>query len=290
MRLLMTDSGLGGLSVCAHLEQLLTGAELGRGVEILYVNATPEDRFGYNSLDTQAERIQLFDRFLDRTYQRFSVDEIAVACNTLSVLLGETEFVKNHDLPICGIVEAGVEICTTHLQSNNLSQLAIFATETTVEANTYPLLMNMQNVELISQPCPELAHAISNDAEGEAARKLLERYIPQALDQFSELPEELAVLLACTHYGYQTAVFAELFEYHGIKVDILNPNKSMADNLFAGIAAQTEEESNSPLEIKFYSRYEIPSTEIESMEAYLAAEAPQTLSALTSQIVIPELF
>jgi len=64
MRLMITDSGLGGLSVCAGLEQALLRENLGRGIELLYVNATPSDRGGYNSLATQQERIALFNSFL----------------------------------------------------------------------------------------------------------------------------------------------------------------------------------------------------------------------------------
>ncbi|MBT4713599.1 MAG: hypothetical protein HOB84_02360, partial [Candidatus Marinimicrobia bacterium] len=61
MRWMITDSGLGGLSVCAGLEKALSLNDKGRGIELLYVNATPDDRIGYNSLNTQQERIDLFD-------------------------------------------------------------------------------------------------------------------------------------------------------------------------------------------------------------------------------------
>ena len=85
MRWMITDSGLGGLSVCAGLEQSLSQKNMGQGIELLYVNATPDDRIGYNSLNTQKERIDLFDQFLNAANHRYSPDEIAIACNTLSV-------------------------------------------------------------------------------------------------------------------------------------------------------------------------------------------------------------
>ena len=63
-RLVVTDSGLGGLSICAALERRLR-LDGGRRVRITYVNAWPFEGRGYNDLPDIAARAAVFDRALD---------------------------------------------------------------------------------------------------------------------------------------------------------------------------------------------------------------------------------
>ncbi|NQV16556.1 aspartate/glutamate racemase family protein [bacterium] len=288
MRLMITDSGLGGLSVCAGLEQALQESGVGAGVELLYVNAAPHDRNGYNALKTQAERIALFDRFLIAANTKFSPAEMAIACNTLSVIYYETDFARQSPPKVTGIVETGVKLCKERLADKPDHDLIIFATETTTEANTYPRLINAPPSQLVAQPCPELAHAISNDATGAACRNLLRDYIEEALACFDHKPHSLFAFLGCTHYGYQANIFRDLLIDHGISTTILNPNQLLVEHLSARI---TESDSSpEPLNIRFISRYPIPKGEIESMEYYLKDSAPLTLKALNQQEVHPDLF
>ena len=289
MRWMITDSGLGGLSVCAGLERALTKLSPVPGIELLYVNATPEDLSGYNSLKTQSERIALFDRFLKAVYSRFVPDEIAIACNTLSVIFAETEFAKKNQVAVEGIVEAGVELSRKNLELHQDDSIIIFATETTTEANTYPRLINVAEPRLVAQACPELAHAISNDASGRACRILLSKYVAEALGRFDKKPESLFAFLGCTHYGYQAELFKEIIESHGVKVKILNPNDLLIQQLVSRQATRLEDAQN-PFKIEFVSRYPIPHAEIDSMEKYLKNSAPLTLAALKGQVVVPDLF
>ncbi|MEA3285965.1 MAG: hypothetical protein U9Q77_01130 [Candidatus Marinimicrobia bacterium] len=289
MKMMITDSGLGGLSVCAGLEQAITRDVPDSEIELLYVNATPDDRLGYNSLKTQAERITLFNRFLTASYERFAPDEIAIACNTLSVIYADTEFAKQELVKVRGIVDAGVTQCNTAIERGSDHSLIIFATETTVEADTYSRSINARSAKIVSQSCPGLAHAISNDASGTACRDLLDGYVDQALAHFDHHPVSLHAFLGCTHYGYQTQVFRECFKQRGIQVQILNPNDLLVRQLLTeSLPRQTGPAET--LTIKFISRYQIPPVEIESMKAYLKNTAPLTFTALLDQEVIPELF
>lgn len=289
MRWMITDSGLGGLSVCAGLEQALTEKGLGEGIELLYVNATPDDRIGYNSLKTQEERIQLFDRFLKAATARFTPDEIAIACNTLSVIYDETEYANRTGIDVKGIVGAGVSLINAHIKSDPDPKLIIFATETTTEAGTYPRLISATPAQVSAQECPELAHAISNDASGSAARQLLKDYVEQGLERFQGTPSHVFAFLGCTHYGYQADLFRELIEAHGSRCTILNPNDLLVDDLVSSVNPVMREGSK-PLEVQFISRYPVPQAEIDSMENYLRDSAPLTLGALQAQIVEPDLF
>ena len=289
MRWMITDSGLGGLSVCAGLEQALLERGLGQGIELLYVNATPDDRSGYNALSTQAERIALFDRFLKAAYSRYSPDEIAIACNTLSVIYPETDFFRHTSIGVKGIVEAGVTLIDSNMDQNPDHKLIVFATETTTEAGTYPRLIHADASATSAQECPELAHAISNDASGQACKTLLRGYVDEALQRFEQKPRDVFAFLGCTHYGYQTEVFKTLLDDQGCNCKILNPNDLLVEQLIPK-NQQDHAVDEIPLRIKFVSRYTIPQVEIDSMGAYLKDTAPLTLSALHNQIVVPELF
>ena len=87
-KICVTDSGLGGLSVCALLVKALK--EQGKGAKIIYFNACYSDDLGYNKIARREDKIKMFDRALAGIKKYCRPDEILVACNTLSVLLKET--------------------------------------------------------------------------------------------------------------------------------------------------------------------------------------------------------
>ncbi len=289
MRWIITDSGLGGLSVCARMEQELTKSQSGSGIELLYVNATPSDLGGYNSLSTQSARIDLFDRFLKAVNSRFSPDQIAIACNTLSVIYAETNFSKESPITVKGIVDAGVQLCNASLVQEPQRDLIIFATETTTEANTYPSLIQNGSAQLVAQACPELANAISNDPSGAACRRLLKIYVKDALGQFQGSVESVSAFLGCTHYGYQAQIFCEELAAQGVEAKALIPNDLLVDQLLESDALNNIDSADE-LKIRFISRYPIPQTQIEAMDHYLSNSAPLTMAALHKQEVIPDLF
>jgi len=74
MNLVITDSGLGGLSVCAKLMALLkenagsgNSANPVDGLKISYINAVPANERGYNSMSGKAEQISTFEKILRNT-------------------------------------------------------------------------------------------------------------------------------------------------------------------------------------------------------------------------------
>ena len=60
MSLLITDSGLGGLSMLAHLvlelESKMIG-EAGSEMKMVYLNAVPRDHYGYNDMTSAEEEV-----------------------------------------------------------------------------------------------------------------------------------------------------------------------------------------------------------------------------------------
>src|SRR5512143_2387956 len=107
--LVLTDSGLGGLLVCADLERRLHESPGAGVIRLAYVNAWPEEGCGYNDLPDIIARADVFDRALT-AMMSFDPAVIVIACNTLSVVYGETAFSRAPRVPVEGILDAGVEL------------------------------------------------------------------------------------------------------------------------------------------------------------------------------------
>ena len=66
MRIGITDSGVGGLSVCAEVEARLRSGPPAGDIEILYLNAALRDDYSYNAMDSRTDKLETFGSFLDR--------------------------------------------------------------------------------------------------------------------------------------------------------------------------------------------------------------------------------
>jgi len=294
MHLLITDSGVGGLSVCAFAEEFLRNHDIGEPVRLTYVNASPENDFGYNSMASRQEKLENFDRFLHIVAEKYCPDLIYVACNTLSVLMADTEFAKNSILPMRGIVETGVNHLARDLGKHPDSTVAIFGTPTTIEERTYSERLMAGGIDtsrIVAQACPSLADTISEDLRGLDARAKITEYVGEAVAKTVLPPTRHLTYLACTHYGYRKDFFAGAFKDHGIHTRILNPNEIVVEDLFVSsdhFATKLGRESI--VEVQFVTRYRIPHTALETISFFLGGIAPKTIQAFTNYTYLPELF
>ena len=147
MHILITDSGVGGLSVCAYAERFLRTHHNGEAINLTYVNASPENDFGYNSMGSRREKLEYFNRFLDIIFDTYSPDSIYIACNTLSVLFPDTQFSKEKRIPVQGIVETGVNRLLRDISRSPRSLVAIFGTPTTIEEKAYSRLLQQRGID-----------------------------------------------------------------------------------------------------------------------------------------------
>jgi len=141
MHILITDSGVGGLSVCAYAERFVRIHGFPEPLRLTFANAAPENDYGYNSMPAREEKLRTFERFLRKVTERFSPDSIYVACNTLSVLLPDTPFSHSATIPVKGIVETGAGLLLQELETVPESVAMIFGTQTTIGAGTYPRML-----------------------------------------------------------------------------------------------------------------------------------------------------
>jgi glutamate racemase len=296
MHILITDSGVGGLSVCAYAERFVRTHGSREPVRLTFANAAPENDYGYNSMPSREVKLQTFDRFLRNVTERYAPDFIYVACNTLSVLLPDTPYFHEAVIPVKGIVETGAELMVRELEADPRTAAMIFGTQTTIDAGAYPRLLEARGVEasrIISQACPGLADTISEDREGVRTRSEIVRWVGAALQKAMEKMQRtdapVVACLACTHYGYRKDLFAGALADAGIRARVVNPNERAVDDLF-GTPLDAGAEMNREVPVEFVTRYAIPKTTVEALDWFLSDISPRTVAAMKNFVHLPDLF
>ena len=289
MHILITDSGVGGLSVVAYAERFVRTHGFTEPVQLTFANAAPANDYGYNSMPSRAVKLETFDRFLRKVSERFSPDFIYVACNTLSVLLPDTPYFSGTAIPVKGIVETAVDLLLDELAADSRSVAMIFGTQTTIDAGTYPRLLEERVIgpsRIVSQACPGLADTISEDREGTKTREEIRGWVRTAIAKRKDADAPVIAALACTHYGYRKELFAAAFAEEGVRAKVVNPNESAVHDLFG---AQPEARSHD-VAVQFVTRYAIPPATVEALTFFLEHISPKTVAAMQHFEHSPDLF
>jgi glutamate racemase len=313
MHILITDSGVGGLSVVAYAERFVRTQGFTGPVRLTFANAAPANDYGYNSMPSRQVKLETFDRFLRNVTARFAPDMIYVACNTLSVLLPDI----TASVPVKGIVETGVQLILGELDPKQTPRVIpsevegspagaqdlrgmreiprpssrlgmtpvciIFGTQTTIDARTYPRLLQERGVDpsrIVSQACPGLADTISEDREGTKTRGEIRKWVAAAIEKMPDRNAPIVACLACTHYGYRKDVFeAELG-----RAIVINPNERAVADLFATTGPSHD------VEVEFVTRYALPASTVETLTYFLGEISPSTVAAMQNFVHLPDLF
>jgi glutamate racemase len=289
--ILVTDSGLGGLSVAAELAARLPGSGLFEKVRLVFFNSLFHNQSGYNSLKNESDKLRIFDAALAAMAQKYQPDLLLIACNTLSVLYDKTAFSRQAPFPVIGIVETGVNLIQQQFQHAPQAAVVIFATETTIGAHAHKKLLMKRGYtadQIIEQACPGLAGSIERGYNSLETTKLIEKYVTAAISK-ATASRPIFASLNCTHYGYSLQQFQEAFARTGYpNLTILDPNPCMADILF-----QTQRPARftvAQLSIEVVSKTEITATKIASLSQLLERVSPATAEALKNYRYDPELF
>jgi glutamate racemase len=291
LSLVIADSGMGGLSICADIVKGLRAHRSYRSVSLTYFNAWPEQDRGYNLLPGMAERIRVFDRALGAML-RYQPDRILIACNTLSALYAHTPFSKQAPVPVIGIIDSGVDLIHAYLSARADSRVIILGTPTTIEADTHRARLVERGIDaerIVCQPCDRLAGEIEKDPEGATVRAMVENYIRQAAARIPDRRMPVAAALCCTHYGYSQRIFeAALQSVFEGPITILDPNKAMSETVLADLAPRGQEDVR--IDLKVVSRIVWSDEKIASIAKFLDTASPLTASALRQYRHDPDLF
>lgn len=86
LKLLFTDSGLGGISIMAEVANFLSKEKPVESAELIFFNSTPDKNIGYNKMSSEEDKINVFNSALYSMKEKFNPDYIFIACNTLSMI------------------------------------------------------------------------------------------------------------------------------------------------------------------------------------------------------------
>lgn len=290
--IVVTDSGLGGLSVVADAAEKFSRDAVFSKVNLVFVNALFSGQGGYNSLQTRDEKLEVFSSALEHMQARYAPDIILVACNTLSVLIPDTAFVRTSSVPVVGIVEDGVEQIASQLRRSPAARNIIFATQTTVDEGSHKdalLDLGFSDEQVVTEACPQLTLYIEQGFDSMDTELLIDAYVDEALSGMGATDGPLSVSFNCTHFGYSMDFWVKAFASRGIEVNAwLDPNTRMVDFLLpAGLQHRFPA---AEVTVKVVSMIEIPQQSRDSIGRWLHGVSPVTEAALRNYDRVPDLF
>jgi glutamate racemase len=206
------DSGVGGLTVVRAVQELLPAEN------IVYLGDTARVPYGSKSPET-------IRRFSDEDVRYLltqQVKAIVVACNTATAhalpMLQE-----RYQIPIVGVIEAGVEAVLADTQAQ---RVGIIATRGTIASHAYQhaLALRRTGMVIVEQATPLLVPLIEeNWIDHAATRQVLETYLQPLLEKQID-----TLLLACTHYPLLVPILQEMI---GDRVRIVDSASTCALHL-----------------------------------------------------------
>lgn len=293
VKILVTDSGLGGLSIAADLYEKLKTSGLFKKVDIVFFNAQPHAKSGYNKVDSRDQKVWIFNNALEAIEKKIHPDIILIGCNTLSVIYDYTKFSKQTEIPVYGIVNAGVDLIKSKIKPNN-GKVIIFATETTVDEGKHKnelIANNISEDRIIAVPCPKLAGSIERDSESRATDSLVNVYVLKSIEQLknSNHRQPIFVSYNCTHYGYVDNLFQKNFDKYDITVEeFLNPNPYMTDFLFD--KKYLNRFPATEVKVQISSQAELTPDKIGSIYNLIEKVSPETADVLLFYNFLPDFF
>ncbi len=287
----VVDSGLGGLSITADVLERVKSSKSFQNVHILFYNALFSSEGGYNSLKTREEKLDVVDSALTSLVNDYRPDLILIGCNTLSALFPDTKFSRNTQIPVEGIISAGVDLIARNFKAHPESIVILFATQTTVEEAVHKRGLEEKGFlpdRIQTQACPDLVAYIERGYDSDETEMLIQAYVDEVSDRLPH-SQEILVSFNCTHYGFSQELWRKAFKNNGLEpLAFLNPNGRMSDFLFP--PEQQARYDKIQVSVQVVSMVKLDAKQIESIGRYLEKISPQTAQALRDYEWIPELF
>ncbi len=290
--ILVTDSGLGGMSVAADLAARLPASGIVRSARIVFANAEPDAKWGYNDLKGDADKVRIFDGALAAMEERFRPDLVLIACNTLSVVWPRTAHAKAGGVETVEIVGLGADLIRKELGKTPSSTALVFATKTTIESEAHKKLVVAGGVapeRVVGEACPKLAGAIERGAESPETRGYVDAFVKDALAKAGERKGPLVVSLNCTHFPYVKPLWEQAFAGAGHPgVVVLDPNPLMTDVVLREGGAKRYERTK--VTVEAVSKVPVDEGTRKNLGALLRRTSSEAADALLRIRIDPALF
>jgi glutamate racemase len=302
--IIVTDSGLGGLSICAALEHGVRLAGVAGNVRLTYVNAWPFEDRGYNDLPDEAARARVFDGALERMAD-MQPGRIVIACNTLSILYPRTAFSRHPAAPVHGIVDAGIDLFAERLTGDPASSIVLLGTRTTIESGVHMTQLRRRGIEpgrIAAVSCHGLAGAIEREVDGPRTAELINACASRAAE-VAPSGGTLFLGLCCTHYGYVAVRLVDaVVRQTSRRVRSLDPNLRLTASLLedaaffadgtgaGGASAALGQLSPGTVSVELVSKVRLAEPARRGIARLVEPVSPATASALLSYAHVPDLF
>ena len=225
----------------------------------IYLGDHANAPFGHRS----EEEILKFSTQMVETLFKKGAPLVLLACNTSSAIALrqiQEEWLPKHypDRRVLGVLVPMVEALTgldwdrdnPGLSSYPNKNLAIFATQRTVDSGAYPHQVRLRapGFQVVQQACPGLVGAIEADSGEAALSDLIEKFCQKLNKQM--IGEKLdAVILGCTHYPLVENLFSANLPD---QVEILSQPEIVANALKSYLKRHPDFASNSG-KLAFYT-------------------------------------
>lgn len=212
------DSGVGGLSVLAHLRRALPAEDF------LYVADSAYAPYGTRSAAAICDRTFRIADFLVEQGAKLLV----VACNTATAA-AVADLRQRHALPVVAM-EPGIKPAAERTRSG---VIGVLATAGTLESARFFSLVNRYAgaAKVITQPCAGLVERIeANDLRSDSTVSLLRSYLDPLLAQGADV-----VVLGCTHYPFLRPLIEAIV---GPQVAVIDTGAAVASEVLRRLRAE----------------------------------------------------
>ncbi|MBR7105206.1 MAG: aspartate/glutamate racemase family protein [Lentisphaeria bacterium] len=277
-RIIVCDSGLGGLNIASHFFKRPETKD--NGCELIYFNAYPSASCGFNKLPSPRAQEEVFQNVLEGM-KKFSPDLCLIACNTLSIVYERLKKYYTPAFPVQGIIGAAAEGMFSALERVPEASLLILGTKSTVESGVYAQKLIEKGISpgrIRSLACPQLATALESNPTDIGVFGSITGFALKSVQLFDRKPEKLFLGLCCTHFAFASGIWLKAFSRAVCPdVELIDPNELFDADFCAKSFTYKSK-------IKFF-----PGSQ-KSMCKYFQRFSPAIASALRSAVPDSELF
>lgn len=296
MKIVVTDSGFGGLGIAAEIYESIKSLFSTEIVEIIFINGLPDEKYGYNSISDKNVKINIFNDLLANINQKLNPDIIVIACNTLSVLFNQTEIYSAIKSKVIDIIEFGTEKVIQYHSTVSNALLAIIGTKTTIDSNVHRNYYQKYQVsfsKLLTIPCTDLVTAIEDDYEGLKVKSIIKNCIKKVELQFLKSNySTFFLVLACTHFPYVEHIFRHYLNKTNFSYTIINPNSFMIESIKSLLYNRYQMVTDKPGKhsITIISKTIISDQKIRSIASLIQNISEDTVIELQNYRHVPDFF
>lgn len=202
------DSGIGGLTVCKAVHELLPGENL------IYFGDTARFPYGTRSTETLIRYARQITAYLLSR----NVKMIVIACNTSSAAALPV-LQKENDIPIIGVINAGARAACKRVQNNIVG---VIGTRATVNSGSYEKAVHSIDsaVTVIQQHATLLVSLIEEGWIDDAITTLtIQRYLQHMVDNNMQ-----TLILGCTHFPLLKRAIGSAYPH----IDLIDTGEEIA--------------------------------------------------------------